>query len=430
MKRLSMSLLAATVAFSMVGCSAGKTGEGTKETSANQAVKEVKVGVMLPLSGSNARIGELQKRGIDLAVENKNNSGGIKSLGGAKIKLIYSDTTGKPEVGVTEAEKLISKEKVDSLLGPYNSAVGSSTAPVAERYKIPYMLVNCTADEILEKGYKYVFRSNQSNSGDASNIADFISGIGKETGKEAKTAAIVFENTDWGKGMANALPPVLEKAGIKVVASESYQANAADMSSIVIKLKNLNPDVIIPMSYLNDAVLLTKTIAEYKLESTIVASAGGFCVPDFVTKAGPAANYVLTLSGWDTDILNSKPKESTELNNQYKSKYNDGDMDSYSVNGWLGASVLMNAIERAASVDKEKVREALASTNLTDKDTELLLHPYKGVKFGQVGKMTNQNIYSAQLMMQVIDGKFKMVGPLGATKNKPVWPAPKWSERK
>lgn len=419
MKRIAVALITASLLLTAVGC--GKTQSGDNKSS-NTQVNEVKVGVVLPLSGSNARIGELQKRGIELAVENKNNAGGIKSLGGAKIKLIYADSTGKPEVGVTEMERLIVKEKVDSLLGPYNSAVGASTAPIAEKYKIPYMLTNCTANEILEKGYKYVFRSNQSNAGDAKDIINFIDGIGKQTGKPAKTVAIVYENTDWGKGMAAALPTEAQKVGLKIVASESYTANAADMSSIVIKLKDLKPDVIIPVSYLNDAVLLTKTIAEYKLNSTIFASAGGFCVPDYVTKAGTAAENVLTLSGWDVDILNSKPKESTDLNNQYKSKYNDGDMDSYSVNGWLGASVLINSIERAGSVDKDKVRDAIAATNLTEKDPELLMHPYKGVKFGQVDKMTNQNIYAGQLVMQVQNGKFKMVGPLGATQNKPVWP--------
>jgi dTDP-4-amino-4,6-dideoxygalactose transaminase len=89
----------------------------------------------------------------------------------------------------------------------------------------------------------------------------------------------------------------------------------------------------------------------------------------------------------------------------------------------LGAIPVMVDVKPDFTIDPDKVRDAIAATDLTDKDPELLMHPYKGVKFGQVDKMTNQNIYAGQLMMQVQNGKFKMVGPLCATQNKPVWPA-------
>ena len=394
--------------------------------------KDVKIGVVLPLTGSSAEMGKLSKNGIELAINAINAQGGIKSMGGAKLVPVYADSAGKPETGVMEIERLIVKDKVNALLGPYNSNVAAPTAEVAEKYSMPYILTNAVADGILQKGYKYVWRSNQSSSGNAIDLIGFLADIGKKTGKPVKSIALVFESTDWGSSSAEALKKSAQDAGIAVVAAMDYPANTADMTSVIVKLKSVNADVVIPMSYLNDALLFTRTAAEMKLNSAILAGGGGFSAPAFVEKAGKSAEYVMTLSGWDPDILGSKSEASKKLNDEYKAKYGSN-FSEYSANAWMSAMVLFDAIERAGNVKPEAIKAAIDATDIKGAHPALSLHPYEGISFSQeVRGMKSQNSYARQVIVQVQSGKFRMVWPFN-TAPKDVqlgWPVPAWNDRK
>ena len=394
--------------------------------------KEVKIGILLPLTGSSAEMGKLSKNGIELAINTINSQGGIKSLGEAKLVPIYADSAGKPETGVMEIERLIVEDKVNALLGPYNSNVAAPTAEVAEKYSLPYMLTNAVADGILQKGYKYVWRSNQSSSGNAIDLIGFLNDIGKKTGKPVKSIALVYESTDWGSSSAEALKKCAKDAGIEVVAAMDYPANTADMTSIIVKLKSVNPQVVMPMSYLNDALLFTRTAAEMKLNSAILAGGGGFSAPAFVEKAGKSADYVMTLSGWDPDILGLKSEASRKLNDEYKAKYGS-DFSEYSANAWMSAMVLFDAIERAGNLKPDAIKAALDATDIKGNQLALSLHPYEGINFSQeVRGMKDQNIYARQIIVQVQNGKFRMVWPFNTVPKdvQLIWPVPSWSDRK
>ncbi|MHC1762255.1 MAG: ABC transporter substrate-binding protein [Negativicutes bacterium] len=427
MKKAIVLVVLLVMVLSLAGCSSSKPA-----APAATAGKEVKIGIVLPLTGSSAEMGKLSKNGIELAINTINAQGGIKSLGGAKLVPIYADSAGKPEAGVTEIERLIVKDKVNALLGPYNSNVAAPTAEVAEKYSLPYMLTNAVADGILQKNYKYVWRSNQSSSGNAIDLIGFLSDIGKKTGKPVKSIALVYESTDWGSSSAEALKKTAKEAGIEVVASMDYPANTADMTSIVVKLKSVNPEVVIPMSYLNDALLFTRTAAEMKLNSAILAGGGGFSAPAFVEKAGKSADHVMTLSGWDPDILGSKSEVSKKLNADYKAKYGS-DFSEYSANAWMSAMVLFDAIERAGNLKPEAIKAALDATDIKGNHVALSLHPYEGIKFSQeVRGMKSQNTYARQIIVQVQNGKFRMVWPFNTAPKdvKFTWPIPSWDARK
>jgi branched-chain amino acid transport system substrate-binding protein len=392
---------------------------------------DVKIGIVLPLTGSSAEMGKLAKNGIELAMDTINAKGGIKSLGGAKLVPVYADSAGKPETGVMEIERLIVRDKVNALLGPYNSNVAAPTAEVAEKYTMPYMLTNAVADDILKKGYKYVWRSNQSSSGNAIDLIGFLKDIGKKTGKPVKTIALVYESTDWGSSSAEALKVQAKDAGIEVVAAMDYPANTADMTSVVVKLKSVNPDVVIPMSYLNDALLFTRTAAEMRLNSAILAGGGGFSAPAFVEKAGKAAEYVMTLNGWDPDILSSKPEASKKLNAEYKAKYGS-DFSEYSANAWMSAMVLFDALDRAGSVQNTAIKAALDATDIKGQVGPLSLHPYASINFKEpVRGMKSQNVDARQIIVQVQKGKFRMVWPFDTAPGdvKLGWPVPAWNAR-
>lgn len=401
-------------------------------TPAIAADSEVKIGIVLPLTGSSAEMGKLSKNGIDLAINTINQRGGIKSLGGAKLVPIYADHAGKPEAGVMEIERLIVKDKVNALLGPYNSNVAAPTAEVAEKYSMPYMLTNAVADGILQKGYKYVWRSNVSASGNGIDLIEFLKDIGKKSGKPVKSIALVYESTDWGSSAAEALKKFAQDAGIAVVAALDYPANTADMTSIIVKLKSVNADVVIPMSYLNDALLFTRTAAEMKMNSAIIAGGGGFSAPAFVEKAGKSGEYIMTLSGWDPDILGRKSEVSRKLNDEYKAKYGSN-FSEYSANAWMGAMVLFDAIERAGNLKPEAIKAAVDRTAIKGDQEPLSLHAYEGISFNQdVRGMKSQNFYARSVIVQVQSGKFRMVWPFNTAPKEVAigWPVPNWTDRK
>lgn len=390
----------------------------------------MKLGIILPFTGSNARIGQLQYQGMELFIENFNEAGGFEN--GALIEIVKADSTGAPEVGVTEIERIITQDNVSAVIGPYNSAVGSATAPIAEKYSTPYILSNCTADEILYTAYNYVYRANHSNTNDAIDMVNFLTYLQEEKDADFTKFAVVHENTDWGKGMAAALDQYLgEDFGGEIVLSEAYQANAADFSSIISKIKSSGAEVVIPVAYLADALLFTQQMAEYKSDAIIVASSGGFTVPDYAEKVGEAGNQVITIASWDTSVLPFKSELAAQLNEQYIEKYGEA-MDGYAVNGYLAAAVMIDAVERAGSFEREAINDALAATDLDADHPALIFHPYTGVSFeGEIRGMTNQNTKAGGVILQVIDGEFKLVGPTTLTGDETdlVWPVVPYSQR-
>ena len=145
---------------------------------AQAGTKEVSIGVVYPLSGALAPIGQHLKIGTDLAVEEINKAG-IKSLGGAKLKIVYGDSTGDAKVGVTEMEKLVTKDKVSVVMGAYQSGVTLPMTTVSEKYGIPFYATG-SEDQITQRGYKYTFRSNELTSWRVRDQVKFMTELGKK----------------------------------------------------------------------------------------------------------------------------------------------------------------------------------------------------------------------------------------------------------
>ena len=179
--------------------------------------ENVKIGNIEPMSGPSASLGQQGKAAREMAVEEINAAGGIKSLGGMKLELIYADSESKPEKGVAEAERLINTEKVHLLTGCWNSAVTYPTTAVAERYGIPFVVPVSVADKITEQGFKTVFRIAAKDSWWARDQFTFLKDMQDEFGTKVETLAFVYENGDWGKGMADLWKKFADENGYKVV---------------------------------------------------------------------------------------------------------------------------------------------------------------------------------------------------------------------
>ena len=354
----------------------------------------VKIGNIEPMSGPSATLGQQGKAAREMAVEEINAAGGIKSLGGMKLELIYADSESKPEKGVAEAERLINTEKVHVLTGCWNSAVTYPTTAVAERYGIPFIVPVSVADKITEQGFKNVFRIAAKDSWWTRDQFAFLKDMQDEFGTKVEKLAFVYENGDWGKGFATQWKKLAEEAGYQIVLDEPYPSTATDLSPVVQKIRRARPDVLLLVSNAADAILLTNTIAEYKVQlKAIVASGGGHADPSFLKAAGKNAEHMFDIVEWETDI--NKPG-AKEANDKFKAK-NGYNLTGEAVDAYLAMYVLKDALERAGSLEPAKIREALATTNLTDGPGMIV--GYEAVKFDATG----QNEMASPVIVQIAD---------------------------
>jgi len=411
-----------------------------------QPVKEIIVGEVLPLSGPVASQGSQLRAGAEIAVEEINAEGGIKALGGARIKLVFGDSKSTPDGGMAETERLITAEKVAVLLGAYQSAVTFPATEVAERYKTPWLVNVAVKDEITERGFKYVFRDFNKASFDVKEIIAGNEIFAKETGKRPTTVALLYEGTDWGRSTAAFLKKFFPEAGYKIVLDESYPPNQADFSAQLLKIKAAKPDYLVGCLYTPDHIIFSKQMMEQKLDLPFgFMSVGAGSEDPVYYKAVPPQSVAYMFVQEDWDILAPKRSWYPGLNEKTKAKLGY-DANAYVAAGYGTIFVIKDALERTkydGDLAKYRtiIRDALAATDISpDKCQRIerkaggqtycpaLIRGITRVKFDEQG----QNTFSHGLISQNLNGRRTILAPMefrepGA---KPAWPVPRWADRK
>lgn len=354
----------------------------------------VKIGNIIPLSGPSATVGEQGKNARKMAVAEINAAGGIQSLGGAKLELVYADSESKPEKGVSEAERLINTEKVNVLTGCWNSSVTYPTTAVAERYGIPFVVPVSVADKITEQGFKNVFRIAAKDSWWTRDQFSFLKDISSEFNAPIKKLAFVYENGDWGQGISGNWVKLAQQSGYEVVLNEPYPSTATDLSPVVQKVRRSGADVLMMVSNAADAILLTNTLAEYKVKlKAIISSGGGHADPSFIKATGENCRYLFDIVEWETDVNRPGAREANE---KYKKLYGHN-LTGEAVDAYLAMYIIKDALERAASLEPANIRQALATTQLTDGPGMIV--GYDKVEFNEKG----QNRHASLVMVQIND---------------------------
>ena len=366
--------------------------------------------IPLPLTGKQAKFGEMMKRSYEFAAEEINAKGGIKKK---KLNLSFEDSGAKPETARAIVEKLIDTKKQPIIVGEYTSACAKAVAAVAEERKTPYLIVASADDDITQKKYKYVFRQNPVNAHYSDAVIDFIKTVVKP-----RTMAILFESSAFGTSGAEAMLKDAEKAGIKVLLKEKYEAGSVDFKPLLSKVKAAQPEVIYMVSYVMDASLLMKQIKELRIDAKLFAGgAAGFAIPEFIDNAKDAAEYVITATLWTTQLKYPGSKEYAE---KYKKKYND--YPSYhGASAYSALFVTKAALEKAKDWTQDGIRNALKATNMTT--------AFGPVKFEDKEGYQNQN-FSDTFVLQVIKGEHETIWPEKYASKKYVYPMPTWRERR
>ena len=189
--------------------------------------------------------------------------------------------------------------------------------------------------------------------------------IGKKTGYPLKTAGFIYEHTDWGQSVVRGIKKMLQDLGVKVVLEESYPSGTPDFTPIVLKAKAANPDVILPVMYFQDAVLITKTFAQMKwYPKGIVTAGGGFIEPGYAAQLGKnEGKYITSITMFHTDVVETRPW-AKKLNETFKAKYGANFMETSALS-YSTAYFMVDALERAGTTDSQKLRDALASADIT-----------------------------------------------------------------
>ncbi len=366
--------------------------------------------IPLPLTGSKAKFGEIEKRSYEIALEEINAAGGIK---GKKVKLVFEDSQGKPEISRAIAEKIIDVKKQPVIFGEYSSSCSKAIAAVAEERKVPYLVVTGAADNITQQNYRYVFRMNPSVSYYTSGLRSFLKEVVKP-----RTIAIIHESTDFGTKGAEGMVKDAKRIGMKVVLKEKYESGAVDFKPILSKVKSKRPDVIYMVSYVMDAALLMRQIKELRIDAKLFAGgAAGFAIPEFIENAKDASEYVVTATLWSPMVAYPGAKDFAE---KYKSRH--GKYPSYhGAEAYSALYVIKDALERAKSWSSEDIRKALKETNIVT--------AFGPIKFEDREGYQNQNFMDT-LVLQVIDGKHETIWPLKYATRKYVYPIPRWRDRR
>src|SRR5436309_8009903 len=352
---------------------------------------EVVIGVIYPLSGASAQIGVDAQKAFDLAADivNKNyeyklplaKGEGLPGLGGAKVRLVFADHQADPQKGRAEAERLITQEKVSAVIGTYQSAVAVTVSQICERYGVPFVSADNSSPSLHRRGLKFYFRAAPHDEMFSTAMFDFFDAV-KKKGQKIETLALFHEDTIFGTDSSTAQLKLAKDRGYKVVADIKYRANSPSLTAEVQQLKAANADVLMPSSYTTDAILLMRTMNElgYKPKA-IVAQAAGFSEQAFYTAVGNLAEGVITRGSFSLDLATKRPSVGT-VNDMFK-KRSSKDLNDNTSRQFMAMLVLADALNRAQATDGEKIRGALAGTNIPGEKT---IMRWKDVKFDEQGQ--------------------------------------------
>jgi len=376
---------------------------------------EIKIASIQPVTGVISDIGISARRANQLAVDDINARGGIKSMGGAKLKLLLADTEAKEEAARSEAERVI-KEGAVCLVGPFLSGNAMTIATLCEQRGIPFMMDVAVADDITRRGFKFTFRIFPYTTKFAEAMLFYMTQIMKER-NIGKIRGVVTNTGDlFGRVQGATFIKVLKekKFPIEVLGHIEYPLGIQDLFTEVSKIKALKPDVLFPVARPADAKLMIRELHKQRVQLQAIISPGspGWYEPEFIRDMKVLADYVMDNVPW----YNPVGKMYKDVNAAFSKKYPGKYIDSNSGYAYLGVLVIADALERAKSTKGEDIIAALRKTYLKQ---DLMVGG--AVYFDERG----DNVNADTAMIQTLRGSIKVVLPSKAAEVKYVFPMPK-----
>lgn len=409
---VAVLLAAAIIAAGVTGCGGKKPADqGRVEGPKVEAPKDVAVGWILHLTGRFASQGEGVKKGVELAIERINAEGGVKSLGGAKIKVVWGDAQSKPDTAMSEAERLATQENVPLIVGSVGSGDTMPVSQVVERLKVPFLNALASEPALYKQGFKYVWGIAAVSQDYAYGQVDFLDYLIKKGLLKVERVAAVYQDSPYGKAVAEATKERLKEKGMEnlLVDEEFYSTKASDLTPVVAKIKAAKPDIVLQTSYMADGIQLYKAYDQLDFHPIVIGTGGGAGDPRIPQQIGDLAEGLFAADQWSVDRA-----QVGALNDEFKKRYGGLDMDVNAGLGYQAALVVKAALEKAGSVEPERIAAAFRSLDVGPGPG--LVMPFERIKFDDTGR----NLGTRSLVTEFQGLKKVTVWPESMATAKPV----------
>ena len=379
--------------------------------------EDLTIGSAISLTGKYATNGVHAKNGYEFAISKIKDAGGVK-IGDKcyNFKVIYYDDESKGDRAATLTERLVNQDKVQYMLGPYSSGMTKAIAPVTEKYQIPMVEAEGASRSLFNKGYKYIFAVLSTSEQYLASAVALAAEKAKEAGKDPSSVkvAIAVENDPFSLDIRAGVSEDAARAGMQVVIDEKLPRDLADMSAILTKVKLLKPDLLIISGHSKGAATAVRQIGEQKIDVPMIAIT--HCeAADVVGNFGAAANDFLCSTQWAETLTYEDPLFGSASNYEQEfkaaySEYAEKKVPYQTAQASAAVYVFKDAFERAGSLDKEAVRDAIAATDLATF--------YGQIRFSAAGN----NVAKPMVLRQIQNGEYNVVAPSDFASHKLNWP--------
>lgn len=391
----------------------------------------VRIGAIFPLTGASASTGQRTLEGVELAAEIVNEdvdmdlplaSGeGLPNLDGAAIEIVSADHEEDPETGASETERLITSENVSGVIGAYFSSVTLTASDRAERLGVPFVNGSSSSPELTEgRDLQFFWRTGPSDRTFAESFFDFLDDLNTEQNAGVESIAILHENTAYGSDAAEVTEEVANERGYELVSTVPHGNGVNDVTPEASKIKSENPDAVFQASYTPEAIVFTETFRQLDYVPNILAYGAGYSDSAYFEAVGDAGNYTISRAAWALDAVKDRPA-ALEVAEMFEERYGHP-MDENSARDFTAALTLFQAIDEAGSAEPEAIQEAM---NNMDVPAEQTIMPWDGISFDDTG----QNELASGVILQYIEGGYKLIWPFEDSTADVVWPLPEFSKR-
>lgn len=368
-------------------------------------------GAALSLTGSVSTEGRLVKEGYDMYVKHINQRGGIK-VGDKtyKVAIKYYDDQSNAATSARLYEKLITEDGIKLLLGPYSSGITNAASVVNEKYQLPMVAAHAAATGVFSRGFKYLFATLTPVDQYTGNMIKMAA----EATPRGQRVALIHENALFPQASIDAADRQARAAGLDVVYKEAYPTGTKDFSPMLAALKSRNPDVLIVAGYTADMIVIARQTAEQGVNLKMLGFTLGPTLPGFVEALGSRAEYTLEpvqwsgAMAWKDEMFGWTAAQFAEM----CQKETGHVCDYHPPQSFAALQVYQRALEKAGTLDPQKVRDALAQTNL--------MTAYGPIRFNEMG----QNIAKGMAVVQIQKGKPVTVFPVDGAQAKLIYPIP------
>ncbi len=379
----------------------------------------IPIGVVLPITGREAKPGQYQREGIELAIKQINQNGGILVKDtGKKLPLreIFYDDGSDQAKSASLAERAMSSDHVVAVLGAYSTSLGEAESVMPDRYQVPWITTGAAASTIFSHGYQYTFGTLSPTNILGTTTAEYLGSL-VDQGKLKKglKLALAVENTDHGVDYANGIREWTEQhpGYFTIVFNEKFDLGSPDFSGLLQKVKSARADIFLADAHLQDYITMHRQYLQNGLRHQMISYGARGPESDARKALGDGVNYIFAGIWWSSNLPYPQVKK---FNQDYK-QFTGHDPDSwYAATAYDGTRALASAIESAGTLNKNAIRDALRKVQMNDS-----ILPGQVLKFQANGQINTPFV----IVQNKPDGKVDIVYPKDAATGDSIAPIPK-----